>query len=469
MPPSAADVPQQQQQDQPYIRIALLVIAASALGTAIQVRDGLYEPRGFAALTVTLIATTAALLLPARASAMTSAHRWTQWLFAAALALNLIQLFTYDHPGSWHAYDDGSLRAGRFYYAAMTAAAVIVVAMIWRPDLGRPLLLALAVVICLIGAWVIRNVPQPYMDVWMLQTEGLKTFVHGHHNPYAAVFPDIYHRPGLYAPGALHPDGLVHQGFPYPPMPFWLELPGYVIGGDYRWSSLAAIVLSGVLIAYSGMGNSLAPFAAAVFLTTPRTFFVLESGWTEPLTLLLLCATIFTAMRLPRLMPVFLGLFLCSKQYLLWAIPPLILLAGRPLNLGRLTRILFIAFLTGCAASLPLILWDSKAFIAASFSIADAATFRTDALSYLALWAALTRHIPTAGVATAVGFTTAALATVVATIRAPRTPAGYALAVAFAHLVFFAFYKFAFCNYYYLLIGALCAAIGAMHVEPARR
>jgi hypothetical protein len=308
------------------------------------------------------------------------------------------------------------------------------------------------------------------MDVWMLQTEGLKTFVHGHHNPYDAVFPDIYHRPGLYAPGALHAeDGLVHQGFPYPPMAFWLELPGYVIGGDYRWSSLAAIALAAILIAYCGTGfqpgpaprRDFAHLAAAVFLTTPRTFFVLESGWTEPLTLLLLCATIFTALRLPRLMPIFLGLFLCSKQYLLWAIPPIILLAGRPLHPGRLTRILLVAFVAGCCASLPLILWDPKSFIAASFSIADAATFRTDALSYLALWAAVTHHTPTAGAATAIGFTTAALTTALATARAPRTPAGFALAVAFAHLVFFAFYKFAFCNYYYLLIGALCAAAAA--------
>jgi hypothetical protein len=451
---------------------ALLAIAAAvALGAAIQVRDGLYEPRGFAALTIALAATATAFFIPSRSP---SIHRWTQGLLAIALAFNFIQLFTYNHPGSWHAYDDGQLRATRFYHALLTAAAVLAAGMIWRPHLARPLLLALAIVICLIGGWVIRSVRQPYMDVWMLQTEGLKTFVHDHHNPYAAVFPDIYHRPALYAPGTLRSDGLVHQGFPYPPMAFWMELPGYLIGGDYRWSNLAAIALSALLISFCGAGfqpasSTLAPLAAAVFLTAPRTFFILESGWTEPLTLLLLCATIFCALRFPRLMPIALGLFLCSKQYLLWAIPPVILLAGSPLNLARLTRILAIAFLTGCAVSLPLILWDPKAFIAASFSIADAATFRTDALSYLALWAAITHHIPTAGAATMIGFTTAALATLLALARAPRTPAGYALAVAFAHLVFFAFYKFAFCNYYYLLVGALCAAAGAAAAAAAMR
>jgi hypothetical protein len=441
-----------------------IVAAASALGAAIQVRDGLYQPRAFAALTVALAATAAAFFIPWRLPS--SIQRWTHWLLAIALAFNFFQLFTYDHPGSWHAYDDGYLRANRFYYAALTAAAVLAAGMVLRPHLARPLLLALAIVICLIGGWVIRSVPQPHMDVWMVQTEGLKTFVHGRHNPYAAVFPDIYHRPGLYAPGAMRSDGLVHQGFPYPPMAFWMELPGYVIGGDYRWSNLAAIALSGVLIAYCGLGN-LAPLAAAVFLTTPRTFFILETGWTEPLTLLLLCATIFCALRLRRLMPVALGLFLCSKQYLLWAIPPVILLAGRPLQFGRLTRILAIAFLTGCCASLPLILWDFKAFITANFTIADAAPFRTDALSYLALWASVTHHVPTPGAVTAIGFTSAALATLLVLARAPRSPAGYALAVAFAHLVFFAFYKFAFCNYYYLLVGALCAAAaaGAMRVK----
>jgi hypothetical protein len=452
----------------PWLRAGLMAVAAAALGWAIQVRDGLYEPKGFVGLTIALLAG-GLFFLPPRSPALNGLmERFARWLFAAAVAFNLVQLFAYDHPGSWHAFDDGQLQANRFYYACLSAQAVIVAGMIVRPDLGRPLLIALVAVFCAIGAWVIRSVPAPYMDVWMLQTEGIKAFLHGH-SPFAAAFPDIYHRPELYAAGALRADGLVHQGFPYPPMVFWMELPGYWLGGDYRWSNLAAMALAALLIAFTPRrrptaGASLAPLAAALLLTTPRSFFVLESGWTEPTTLLLLAATVFSAVRLPRVMPVFLGLMLCSKQYLIWAIPPVVLLAGRPLNAPRLVRIVLAAFIAGCVASLPLILWDYRAFVAANFAIADAATFRTDAMSYLALFASVTHHVPTARAATLIGFTAAAFASVLVMIRGPRTAAGYAAGVAFAHVAFFAFYKFAFCNYYYLLIGAFCCAAGAMEL-----
>ena len=321
----------------------------------------------------------------------------------------------------------------------------------------------------------------------MLQTEGIKAFLSSH-SPFAAVFPDIYHRPELYAPGAMH-DGLVHQGFPYPPMVFWMDLPGYLLGGDYRWSNLAAMALAALLIAFArpsfkplratgGLPASasaqsspvdhlpaapeIGPLAAALMLSTPRIFFVLESGWTEPTTILLLSAVVFCACRYSKIMPVFLGLFLCSKQYLLWAVPPVILLVGCPRRWGRLLRILLIALAVGCAVSLPPILWDVPAFKAANFAVAGDAAFRTDAMSYLALWANVTGHAPSAFTATIIGFSIAVLATLLSTIRGARTPAGYAAALAVTHLVFFAFFKFAFCNYYAFLIGAFCCAAGAL-------
>ena len=53
-------------------------------------------------------------------------------------------------------------------------------------------------------------------------------------------------------------------------------------------------------------------------------------------------------------------------------------------------------------------------------------------------------------------------------LRSTLDQIGYAAAVAMAHLVFFAFYKFAFCNYYYFLIGAFCCAAGALKPPPVR-
>jgi hypothetical protein len=267
---------------------------------------------------------------------------------------------------------------------------------------------------------------------------------------------DIYHRPELYL-GERDAQGLIHQGFPYPPMVLWMELPGYLLGGDYRWSNLGAMALTAVLIGYSSR-NSIAPLAAALFLYTPRALFVLESGWTEPFTAVLLAATVFCAARLPRLTAVCLGLFLCSKQYLVWAVPPIVLLAPRR---GQLLKMLVVACLVGCAVSLPLILWDVRAFFAANMEIAHGVQFRTDALSYLALFADNTRITPSGSVATVIGVGVAVIVTVLACFRGSRRPAGYAAAVATAHLAFFSFYKFAFCNYDWFLIAAFCTAAGA--------
>jgi hypothetical protein len=52
--------------------------------------------------------------------------------------------------------------------------------------------------------------------------------------------------------------------------------------------------------------------------------------------------------------------------------------------------------------------------------------------------------------------------------RCPRTPAGWALALAFVYLVFFAFNKQAFCNYYFFPLACLGAAIAAMDLRAER-
>jgi hypothetical protein len=466
----------------------LLILAATSLGIAIQIRDGLYNPWAFVALTVSLLSALAIFLTPACPPLEKLGSRPFPWLIGAGIALNFLQLFTYDHPGSWH----GPI-ATLHFKAWLAVAALAALFMILLPR-GRHLFLLIAIAaFCVNGAWIIRQVPQPYMDVWMLQTEGVKAFVHGH-NPFATPFPDIYHRPELYGPGALHSDGLIHQGFPYPPVVFWMDYLGYLIGGDYRWMNLAAMALGALLIGLtnfdfgrvrtadrffgrgrqmvrsadptektsSGCPNCLPTLAALLFLFTPRVYFVLESGWTEPVTALLLIATIFFTARKSKLMPVFLGMFLCSKQYLIWAIPPLLLLAGRPTNFARLIRLTAIAFLTGCIVSLPLILWNVHAYLSANVSVAQDATVRGDALSYIALLTKTTGWQPGTSFVTLIGCGLAVAATILVCLRGSRTPAGYAAAVATAHMVFFSFYKFAFCNYNWFLIAAFCTALAVL-------
>jgi hypothetical protein len=52
-------------------------------------------------------------------------------------------------------------------------------------------------------------------------------------------------------------------------------------------------------------------------------------------------------------------------------------------------------------------------------------------------------------------------AMIVMGLKAPRTAAGFAAGGALILLAFFAFNKQAFCNYYFVVVGALWCAVGA--------
>ena len=440
------------------------MIAVMALGWAINVRDGLFQPWALVGLTICILLVGGEIFTRSVRifdSFRIRLHdRLEKTVMLTGILFCFLSMYLY-LPGSWH-----GPRATHGYHLMLYSAMASCIAAVWM-DRYRWIFFGIA--ICFftaMGTWIIYKVPQPYMDVWMLQTEGLKAMSNDN-NPFASTFVDSYNRPELYAPGALQ-NGIVHQGFPYPPMVLWMDYPGFALGGDYRWSNLFSMIVSAVLIALMRPKSRYGMYAALLLLFTPRALFVLESGWTEPTTLLLFTATIFCAVRFPKLMPIFLGMFLCSKQYLLFAIPPIILLERKEIRWAMLVKMLMVAFFVGCAVSLPLILLDIKAFKAANFDIASKAAFRVDALSYLALLSNVTNFIPSNSLASICGFGTAIIATIFTLRRRMHSPFGYAIAVAFIHLIFFAFYKFAFCNYYYFLIGTICAAIGAMECSEEK-
>src|SRR5262249_5442932 len=170
----------------------------------------------------------------------------------------------------------------------------------------------------------------PQIDVFLFQRDSIAALLHGE-NPYAITFPDIYRSsPFFYGPG-LSVGGRLAFGFPYPPLSLFLAMPGQILAGDFRYSQLAAMTLSGGLMAYS-RPSPVASAAGAVFLFTPRMFFVLEESWTEPFVVLLLALIVFLASRAPKLVPYAFGLFLAVKQYLVIVIPLLVLLLPRPVE-----------------------------------------------------------------------------------------------------------------------------------------
>jgi hypothetical protein len=190
-------------------------------------------------------------------------------------------------------------------------------------------------------------------------------------------------------------------------------------------------------------------------LTSPRGLFVLEQGWTEPIAVLLLAATVFCQLRRPALAPWVSGVLLVTKQYLVLAGFSLLRFTA---TLGARRRPFLLGLVAAAsAATLPFVLWDPRAFMDNVVLLQTREPFRSDSLSYLS-WAARAGW----GMGSlAWSVVAACVALLAGVLRTPNTPAGLAASLALSWLMMFAFGSKAFCNYYFFVVGALCCAVAA--------
>lgn len=324
--------------------------------------------------------------------------------------------------------------------------------------------IVLVVAHVLMGVWLIHASPHPLIDVHVFQQQGAATLLHGQ-NPYAIRnYPDIY-GPGsaFYAPG-LVVDGHLTFGFSYPPLSLLMALPGYLFGGDFRYSQLVATELAAVFMATARPGR-LATAAALIFLFTPRTFFVLEQGWTEPYAVMLLAATLFLAVRAERFTVVSLGLLVAVKQDMLLIWPLALIFLGQ--DARSRWRLGWQSAAIALAVSLPMILWSVPDFVRSAVLLHVEQPFRPDSLSFLAWFS----HDGHAALPTWIAFASVIPVTILAAWRLPRTPSALAASVAIVYFVFFVLSKQAFVQYYYFVIGALCCAVAVAipQITPNRR
>lgn len=438
IPPSIDDVP-----------AAPVALCAAALGYALQVNLGQYHPVALLWLSVALLGLLLCIAKPQGWLVRLIDSRRSLAL-GIAVAIQFILLLTRS-PGATGSLAGGGTDLLTFRIGIVVAALACVAGFTadgrWRACATGVLLLTYA----LLGGWVLRAAPNPGVDVCVIQREAADALLRGE-NPYALTFRDPHAGSSeFYGPG-VSANGRLQFGYPYPPLSLLLVTPGHWLG-DFRYAQLAATTLAAAMMAMARPGR-VAFAAAALLLFTPRGFFVLEAGWTEPFGVLFLTATVFAACRARRSLPVPLGLLLVSKQYL-----PLALL-GLPILKwdGYGWRgLLWKAAAVGGAVTLPLALWDVSAFVHSAIALQFRQPFRDDALSYLVPIAQLLGGHPPAWVP----FVLAGLVGTLLLCKGQRTPAGFACGVALVFLVFFAFNKQAFCNYYHFVIGALCCAIGA--------
>ena len=215
-------------------------------------------------------------------------------------------------------------------------------------------------------------------------------------------------------------------------------------------------------------GARLCQLLPLTFLFLPRSLFVIEQSWTEPLVVVSMAgfALAVESGRWPALTGGLLGLWLSSKQYTVLAIPMV-------LKLRRWRPATWIcAVAVGLALVLPFAIWDFRAMMENVLYFFLKSDARADALSLYGFAVAL-------GAPSSAGWIGAVVACLwiggVAwfTWKMPRNLAGMLFAAAGMWILFFLLGKQAFMNYFYLvaftLLLAVAASPGAAEDSTSRR
>ncbi|HEV3474325.1 MAG TPA: hypothetical protein VG602_03055 [Actinomycetota bacterium] len=431
-------------------------IAALTLGRAIQVAEGHFAPEAIAWLAVSLLVLGVAVLFPGPVERFGDRPLWV--ILGVGLAAQFAQLVT--TVPAIYLTEATAAELDAFGWVMAGTAIVSLGAIFGARSLARILFPLLIVIYLLAGVWIIRSSPDPPIDVHVVHQDSIDALVAGR-NPYEITFPNIYGHERFYGPGMVQ-DGRVQFGFQYPPLSLLLSAPGKLVAGDFRYAHLVAGAIAGALIAGARPGR-VATAAATLFLFTPRTFFIIEQGWTEPLMLMLLAAVSFAAVRRWAFSPYMAGALVASKQYAVWFLP-LVVLLRRTTSMREAVKELARALGVALAVTLPFFLWGPRAFLYDLFTVQARLPFREEGLTFLSLWSRLTGDVPPSWI----GWLIAAGAVALVLLRAPRTASGFGAGGALVLALFFAFNRSAFANYYYFVLGSLWIAVAAGSVASPR-
>jgi hypothetical protein len=362
----------------------------------------------------------------------------------------------------------------------MVLAGLVAASYLWQRAPGLlvrlrfPLLMGAAAVA---AALCFRAIPAPHIDVWVYQQIASRSLLRGE-NPYTIDYPNIYGKDSPWlAPTLLSADATRVVAYPYPPLTVLADLPGLLLGGDVRWVMAAALLFASWAIREIGNRTLLAELAAGLLLFQPLSFSLLTRAWTEPQVLAALTGTVLLAARWKRndsarkpsesgpspgwvAAGIAGALLVSSKQYSPLLVLPLLLALPEH---GRI-RAAALASVVALALFLPFVAWDVVGLVRGVVLFQVVQPLRLDALSWLAVAARQGVLLPV--------WPSFALAGVVLALALRRNISlrHAMLTAAAALVVFLAFNKQAFGNYYSLALGLLCTVtvLADLEAGPAR-
>ena len=427
---------------------AWLAVAACALGVGLSLGDGHLDPGGIVFLVLTWAAMVGAFL-----SRTVEDPGRTERVLEAAVVIQFAVLML-KPPGEYLRPDlaEHPFLAPVFPVACILMAMLSATVVVGRPLIGRA---TFPVVIGLFGiaaAWMLVASPHPPIDVVDFARESAGALAHGR-NPYDLHFPNVYGHTRYFGPG-FATDQSIDVGLVYPPVSLLLTAAGEWLFGDSRGTLVVALVATAVLI--DRLGGRPARLSALLFVSTPRQYFVLEHGWTEPLFVCGFALLLLLASRRSRGTGAVLGALLALKQFAVLLLPLVHLLGGEP-RPRRSLRVLAVALLVAGLVIAPFLLWDPHAYLRSTVLFHLAQPFRPDSLNFAALWAWATGGAPPS--TTVLTVACAGLGLLVALRRCRPTPAGFAAGSALVLLALLAWSKQAHCNYLYLVVGLLLCSV----------
>ncbi len=413
-------------------------LCLAALAMALEIRDGLGAPLAFIALAVAMCA------------ALSDVVRFRidreMGPIGPALVLLAFGLAPLLHRSlSEHATAFGAEMPWPVRLLPLVTAfvALAVIAAKVRPWV---LVAVASVAFASLGLAAIHAVPIPHIDVWWSQNAGIDAFLQGA-NPYATSFPDLYNDPSGYALGIVR-NGVVHLGYPYPPVTLLLDAPFRAWFGDIRFGHVLATLITAFLIA--GRRPTLATaLPAAMFLMIPRQAFAIESAWMDPW---VACLGVAALRSIPLgILPfgILTGLFMASKPSML-AIAPAFLLVG--LGWRKICQSAIVAGVAAACMVLPFRGANPTAFDQSTWRVVSAMPTHPLSLS-LPGWLIAHRGIDIGALP---GFLAPWVVFFIAIWKRLRGQLGTSIVIATGLLTFFALNKFAWCNYY-LTVAAFIA------------
>jgi hypothetical protein len=398
------------------------LVAWLLIGLAISTHDGEYTGAGLIelllAFALLLAVTLSGRRLPPPAS-------WELVLAVVATAVIAVA-----HPAERYMHTSGPRLTSIQVLAAVTAIAVIALALLPAPRLVWPVGLALATAT---GIVTILFVPNPHIDVWYLLQQSSDGLRRGQ---------DMYQQHWQHSHG-------LQAVYPYLPGTTLLLAPFRWLATDVRAGLLLAMLLTSWQLRRLTPGLGV---LALLVVVHPYWVFLVDQSWTEPLLLLFLAVAVAALVRgRPTIAVVAFALALACKQHIVLLVP---LFALWPAFGWR--RALASVGIAGVIV-LPWVLWSPSAFWhdAVHANLSLGVIPRALCIpSYL-----LRSHGVVVGFTLLLGFLVIAYAAVL--WRVPRTPSGLALGSAVVLLALDVANKQSFFNHYTLPMGLLVVAIAA--------